>query len=162
MSALSKSLSEPYTDEKKPKYIINTEAITKGTIICVIVLNDSPAIQEEIISNIQYVPNIEKIIVSTFTDFFEKHASKKIDIVITDIEFGNKVLTSIVKQIKAISPETDIIIYTRIDSPKIRTRLLKNGANAFVQLGNISNLLEHIVKIMVKKKYSNQIIGGFA
>ncbi len=158
MLTISKNISEFNIDKRKPKYIVDTDAVTKRVNICVIVLNDSPEIQEEIVSSIKYIPQINKIIVSTKDDYFEKHATKNIDIVITDIEFGNKIETSIVKQIKAISPETDIIVYTRIDSPNIKTRLLKNGAEAFVQLGNISNLLKHIVKIMVKQKYNRQLL----
>jgi len=158
MYASPKNLSVPYVDNKKPRYIDSTDAITKMVNICVIVLNDSPEIQEEIVSSIKYIPQINQIIVSTKEDYFEKHATKNIDIVITDIEFGNKIETSIVKQIKAISPETDIIVYSRIDNPNIKTRLLNNGADAFVQLGNISNLLKHIVKIMVKQKYNRQLL----
>ncbi len=145
---------------KKTKFKINTNAISKGTSVCIIVLNDSPDIYNEIISEIKYIPQVNQIIVSTKDDFFMKHLTKNIDIVITDIEFGNKIETFIVKKIKAISPETDIIIYSRIDSPTIKNRLLKNGAAAFIQLGCISCLLESIVKVMVKKKYNRQL--GYA
>ena len=156
MFAISKNFSEPNIDNEKPRYKVNTEAIYKGTRVCVIVLNDSPVIHDEIVSAIKYIPHITEIIVSTKDDYFKKHSNKNIDIVITDIEFGNKIETSIVKQIKAISPKTDIIVYTRIDSPTIKTRLLKDGADAFIQLGSISSLLESIVKVMVKKNYNSQ------
>jgi len=85
-------------------------------------------------------------------DYFEKYANEQIDIIITEVEFANKIEPSFIDKLKSISPETKIIVYTKTQNHALRNRLLQNGADAFIFSRDISYLLEYIVKIMIRTK----------
>jgi DNA-binding NarL/FixJ family response regulator len=149
MFALSKEISKSYKTEKTQKKEATNNNPKKTTTICII--NDSPTIREGIFSSIHEIADIKQIIKTSKKDYFDKHATKQIDIVITEIEFNNKVETSFVEQIKSINPDTRIIVYTKIENHAVRNYLLSNGADAFIFLRDINFFIEHIVKIMIRK-----------
>ena len=60
MFALSKEISKSYKTEIAPKTQISNDKPKKNTTICII--NDSPAIQEGILSSIHDIPEIKKLL----------------------------------------------------------------------------------------------------
>jgi len=84
-------------------------------------------------------------------DYFSIHAVKNFDIIITEIEFENKLDTPFVKQLKSISPETEIIVYTRLENNRLRNVALNLGAQFFLLWGDTYRLLERITEAMIRK-----------
>ncbi|MDA3862172.1 MAG: response regulator [Melioribacteraceae bacterium] len=150
MFILSKEMLKSQVKVKQNLNLTINKTDAKSISICVI--NDSPTLLEGIASLLEKVPNVNQIIKTSKADYFDKHATKHIDIVVTEIEFGEQIEESFVEQIKAISPDTNIIVYTRIENHASRNRLLQNGADAFIFLKDVSSFLEHIVKIFIRKK----------
>jgi len=150
MFALSNQLKETLKVEKGSKNIVTDEPPVKNVKICII--DDSPTVQEEIVFAIKNVQSVKKVIKTSKMDYFEKYANEQIDIIITEVEFANKIEPSFIDKLKLISPETKIIVYTKTQNHAIRNRLLQNGADAFIFSRDISYLLEYIVKIMIRTK----------
>lgn len=148
MLAISKELQDSFKEERESKETVTKETYSKVVNICII--NDSPVIQEGIVSAIKSVPGVQKIITTSKNDFFGNHSSEQFDILITEIEFSNKIEISIIEEMKSIAPEAKIIVYTRFLNHAIRTRLLNDGADAFIFLRDITYLLGHIVKMIIK------------
>lgn len=129
MVSLSKKLLESNEKYHKTKSQVINETLSKG--ICVCIIDDSPTIREGIVSAIN-IPYINQVITTSKADYLNKHKTKQIDIIVTEMEFGNGKEDSFIEQIKSISPKTKFIVYTRIENFAIRNRLLKNRHDAFI------------------------------
>ena len=93
---------------------------------------------------------MDKITTISKNDFLDNKSTEQINIVITEIEFSDKIDIHFVQEIKSISPDAKVIVYTRFLNHAIRTRLLNDGADAFIFLRDISYLLGHIVKMIIR------------
>ena len=148
MLALSKELQDSFKVESESREIVAKGTFTTVVKICII--NDSQVIQEGIVAAVKNVAGVKKIITTSKNEFLDNHMAEDFDILITEIEFGNKIDISFIKELKSISPKSKVIVYTRFLNHAIRTRLLNDGADAFIFLRDISYLLGHIVKMIIK------------
>ena len=148
MLALSKDLQNTFKlEDKSNNSDINSD---DSKNINISIINDSPIVQEGIVAAIQNVPCLKNIRTTTKNDFIENHSDEEVDIIITEIEFSNKIDIQFIQEIKSKSPDAKIIVYTRFLNHAIRTRLLNDGADAFIFLRDISYLLGHIVKMIIR------------
>ncbi|GEJ45299.1 MULTISPECIES: response regulator transcription factor [unclassified Chryseobacterium] len=67
----------------------------------------------------------------TYDEVKQKIESEKYDLIILDIELPGSILKSMVKEIKAISPETFILIFTSYKE-NIALQYIEEGANGFL------------------------------
>jgi len=148
MLALSKELQNTFKLEDEITKAVNNGDSSKNINICII--NDSPIVQEGIVSALQNVSGVDKITTISKNDFLDNKSTEQNNIVITEIEFSDKIDIHFVQEIKSISPDAKVIVYTRFLNHAIRTRLLNDGADAFIFLRDISYLLGHIVKMIIR------------
>lgn len=125
-----------------------------GAIVCIV--NDSVVMREGIKTIISGVYHIQDMVTTSRDNFFEKLENQNIDIVITDIEFEEKIDTTFIKQIKTFSPETRVVVYTRIKNHFHRNQSLNAGADFFIFWEERFQLLEHVISRMVAKIIGNQ------
>lgn len=149
MLALSRELQDRFKLEDEATKTVTNGNSPNNINICII--NDSPVVQEGIVSALQNVPCVNSIITTTKNDFQENEPIEDIDILITKIEFANKIDINFIHKNKSKSPDAKIIAYTRFLNHAIRTRLLNDGADTFIFLRDISFLLGHIVKTIVEQ-----------
>ena len=148
MLALSKELQNRFKlEDELIKAVTNGDSSKNVNIF---IINYSPIVQEGIVSALQNVPCVNTITTTTKIDYEENHTPAQIDILITEIEFSNKIDINFIQEIKSKSPDAKVIVYTRFLNHAIRTHLLNDGADAFIFLRDISYLLGHIVKMIIR------------
>ncbi len=86
--------------------------------------------------------HVEVDFAETYNEVKQKIESEKYDLIILDIELPGSILKSMVKEIKAISPETFILIFTSYKE-NIALQYIEEGANGFL---NKQSDPEHFVK----------------
>lgn len=85
---------------------------------------------------------VEVDFAETYDEAKQKIESDKFDLLILDIELPGSILKSMVKEIKSISPETFILIFTSYKE-NIALQYIEEGANGFL---NKQSDPEHFVK----------------
>lgn len=86
--------------------------------------------------------DVEVDFAETYDEAKQKIESEKFDLLILDIELPGSILKSMVKEIKSISPETFILIFTSYKE-NIALQYIEEGANGFL---NKQSDPEHFVK----------------
>ncbi|WP_313002731.1 response regulator transcription factor [Chryseobacterium gleum] len=86
--------------------------------------------------------DVEVDFAETYDEAKQKIESDKFDLLILDIELPGSILKSMVKEIKSISPETFILIFTSYKE-NIALQYIEEGANGFL---NKQSDPEHFVK----------------
>lgn len=86
--------------------------------------------------------DVEVDFAETYDEAKRKIESEKFDLLILDIELPGSILKSMVKEIKSISPETFILIFTSYKE-NIALQYIEEGANGFL---NKQSDPEHFVK----------------
>ncbi|WP_343687403.1 response regulator transcription factor [Chryseobacterium gleum] len=86
--------------------------------------------------------DVEVDFAETYDEAKQKIESEKFDLLILDIELPGSILKSMVKEIKSISPETLILIFTSYKE-NIALQYIEEGANGFL---NKQSDPEHFVK----------------
>ena len=151
MALLSKNTYVSIKPEK-PRFKVVNKTTKIDLSICTI--SDSEILREGIYSVFQDEIDVTNMVLTSKNVFFDKHAKSNFDVVITDIEFVDGIDTSFIKQIKSISPETRIIVYTSPKNRDRRIRAMEYGAEFFIFFDDSFKLLEFIVKRMVTKPIS--------
>jgi len=125
-----------------------------GVDICII--NNSSVVQEGICSYIEKLGNINSIICSS-KEYFEKELTNNhFDIIITDIEFNLSVDPIIIKSIKTAHPESQIMVFTRLENGYMRNASINYGATFFIYWGDQFQLLEIVTNAMIKKSLTEE------
>lgn len=86
--------------------------------------------------------DVEVDFAETYDEAKQKIESEKFDLLILDIELPGSIFKSMVKEIKSISPETFILIFTSYKE-NIALQYIEEGANGFL---NKQSDPEHFVK----------------
>lgn len=150
MMALSKNLCKT-KKEKENRYLI---VENNGRNINLCIISDSNIMRDHINSIIDKMHNIDTIYCSSPKEYFEENVDNLVDIVITDIEFENKIDTQFITKINSQSPSTRIIVYTNLNNYNYGNKSLYNGADYFIFWEEKYNLLEHLINQIANKIFS--------
>ena len=121
------------------------------------IISDSNIMRNHINSIIEKMYNIDTIYCNSPKEYFEENIDSLVDIVISDIEFENKIDTQFISKINSKSPDTRIIVYTNLNNYNYGNKSLYNGADFFIFWEEKYNLLEHVINQIANKIYSEQL-----
>ncbi|MGI9580860.1 response regulator transcription factor [Chryseobacterium sp. RRHN12] len=108
---------------------------------------------------------VEVSFAETYDEAKQKIESEKYDLVILDIELPGSILKSMVKEIKAISPESLILIFTSYKE-NIALQYIEEGANGFLNKQSDPENFVKAVEAIFKDGYyytsemMNEILKG--
>ncbi|MEF9476658.1 response regulator transcription factor [Chryseobacterium sp. 1B4] len=108
---------------------------------------------------------VEVSFAETYDEAKQKIESEKYDLVILDIELPGSILKSMVKEIKAISPESLILIFTSYKE-NIALQYIEEGANGFLNKQSDPENFVKAVETIFKDGYyytsemMNEILKG--
>lgn len=150
MLALSKNLCKT-KKEKENRYLIAENNI-RNINLCIV--SDSDMMREHINLIIEKMFNIDIVYCNSPKEYFEKYVDNLVDIIITDIEFENKIDTQFISKINSKLPNTKIIVYTNLNNYNYGNKSLYNGADFFIFWEEKYNLLEHVINQIANKIFN--------
>jgi DNA-binding NarL/FixJ family response regulator len=150
MMALSKNLCKT-KKEKENRYLIVGNN-NRNINLCII--SDSDIMRDHINSIIENMYNIDIVYCKSPKEYFENNIESLVDIVITDIEFENKIDTQFIAKINSKLPDTKIIVYTNLNNYNYGNKSLYNGADFFIFWEEKYNLLEHVINQIANKIFN--------
>jgi len=110
--------------------------------------------------------------ISTFVDEETaiKHIDKYTDIIVIDVDFEDESDKIIIKKIKKINPDTEVVLLTSNNDISNAIKSIHNGTSNYVIKGEKSNfrifaiihtLIMHPVKVVVRELQINQYLAMF-